>query len=169
MKRLTQTLNRQLALLGMPGVAGIGLLLFCLAFYLSGIRPLEINIAQHQQLIAEQLPVRTEPKADWRKLRATLPDISEADRQIEKIHSLAARHQVKLKEGEYRDETFKGAQLVARHLNFSVKGDYFQVRQFLSAMLTQIPTLSLDAVQFQKSSSGGALETRISLSLYVAG
>ena len=169
MKRLIQQINRQLALLGMPGVAGIGLLLFCLAFYFSGIRPLETNIALHQQMIAEQLPARSEPKADWRKLRATLPDISEADRQIEKIHALAARNQVRLKEGEYRDETLKGAQLVARHLNFSVKGDYFQVRQFLSAMLTQIPTLSLDAVQFQKPSSGGALETRISLSLYVAG
>lgn len=169
MKQLTNRLNRQLALLGMPGVAGIGLLLFCLAFYLSGIRPLEINIAQHQQLLAEQLPARSEPKADWRKLRASLPDMAEADRQIEKIHALAASNQVKLKEGEYKDETFKGAQLVARHLNFSVKGDYFQVRHFLSALLTQFPTLSLDAVQFQKPTGGGALETRIALSLYVAG
>ena len=169
MKRLTHSLNRQLVLLGMPGVAGIGLLLFCLAFYFSGIRPLEINIALQRQMIAEQLPARTAPKADWRKLRASMPDMAESDLQIEKIHALAARYQVKLKEGEYQDETFKGAQLVARHLNFSAKGDYFQVRHFLSAMLTQIPTLTLDAVQFQKSGNGGALEARISLSLYVAG
>lgn len=168
MKQLTHDLNRQLALLGLPGVAGIGLLLFCLAFYFSGIRPLETNIALRQQMISEQLPTRAEPKADWRKLRASLPAKEEADRQIEKIHAFAAQYQVKLKEGEYRDETFKGAQLVARHLKFSAKGDYFKVRQFISEMLTQIPTLSLDAVQFQKSGSGGALEVRISLSLFVA-
>lgn len=169
MKQLTNRLNRQLALLGMPGVAGIGLLLFCLAFYFSGIRPLEINIAQHRQLISEQFPARAETRADWRKLRAILPAKEDADRKIEKIHALAASNQVKLKVGEYRDETFKGAQLVARHLSFSVKGDYFQVRRFLSEILTQIPTLSLDAVQFQKPNSSGALETRIALSLYVAG
>lgn len=169
MKRLTHNLNRQLALLGTPGVAGIGLLLFCLAFYVSGIRPLELNIAQQRQMLVEQAPARTEPKADWRKLRANLPTIAEADQQIEKIYALAARSQVKLKEGEFKDEAFKGAQLVARHLNFSVTGDYFQVRHFLSALLTQLPTLSLDAVQFQKPSGGGVLETHITLSLYVAG
>jgi len=169
MRRFTHSINRQLASLGVPGVAGIGLLLFCLAFYLSGIRPLEINIALHRQLIAEQLPVRTETKADWRKLREILPTMAEADRMVEMIHTLAARNQVKLREGEYKDEAFSGAQLVARHFNFSVKGDYFRVRRFLSEMMTQIPTLSLDAVQFQKPARGGALETRISLSLYVAG
>ena len=169
MKRLAHDLNRQLALLGLPGVAGIGLLLFCLAFYFSGIRPLETNIALRQQMLSEQLPARSAPKTDWRKLREILPEMAESDRQIEKIHALAAINQVKLKEGEYRDEAFKGAQLVARHLNFSVKGDYFQVRHFLSALLAQFPTLSLDAVQFQKPSSGGALETRISLTLYAAG
>ena len=169
MRRLTHNLNRQLALLGMPGVAGIGLLLFCLAFYVSGIRPLQSNIALHQEMIAGQLPTHNAPKADWHKLRANLPTIVEADRQIENIYAIAARSQVKLKEGEFKDEAFKGAQLLARHLNFSVEGDYFQVRHFLSALLTQLPTLSLDAVQFQKPSGGGPLGTRITLSLYVAG
>lgn len=169
MKRLTHSLNRQLSVLGTHGVAGIGLLLFCLAFYVSGIRPLELNIAQQRQMLVEQSPLRTEPKADWRKLRATLPTRAEADRQIEKIYAIAARSQVKLKEGEFKDEVFRSAQLVARHLNFAVSGDYFQVRHFLSEMLAQLPTLSLDAVQFQKPSGGGALETHISLSLYVAG
>lgn len=169
MKRLTKDINRQLALLGLPGVAGMGLLLFCLAFYFSGIRPLQTNIALRQQMLSEQLPARAEHKADWRKLRANLPDREEADRQIEKIHGYAARYQVKLKEGEYHDETFKGAQLVARHLKFSAKGDYFKVRSYISEILTQIPTLALDAVQFQKSGSSNALEVKISLSLYVAG
>ena len=155
-------------MLGTPGVAGIGLLLFCLAFYVSGIRPLQSNIELHREMIAGELPKHGAPTADWRKLRATLPTIAEADRQIETIYSIAARSEVKLKEGEFKEEAFKGAQLVARHLNFSVAGDYFHVRHFLSALLTQLPTLSLDAVQFQKPSSG-ALETHVSLSLYVAG
>ena len=65
MKWLIQQTNRQLASLGTSGVAGIGLLLFGLAFYLSGIRPLEANIAQQRQLITEQLSARAEHKADW--------------------------------------------------------------------------------------------------------
>jgi len=52
---------------------------------------------------------------------------------------------------------------------FFTEGEYFQVRHFLSALLTQLPPLSLDAVQCQKPNSGGALETRITLSHYVTG
>jgi len=170
MSRIAQILNQRLALLGVPGIAGLGIIIACLAFYDGAIRPLQQQLAQRQQLLDEQrVSVKAVPKADWRTLRTHLPPQAQADELAASIYRLAEAAQIDLREAEYKEENLDKARMAARHLNFAVSGDYFQVRRFLSAVLGEIPALALDAVSFQKSRDAeGLLDARISMTLYVA-
>lgn len=170
MSSIAQTLNRRLGMLGVPGIVGLGILIACLAFYDAAILPLQQQLMQRQQLLDERrMPAKTVPKADWRSLQASLPQYAQADELAASIYRLAEDAQIDLREAEYKDENLDKAHMVARHLNFSVSGDYFQVRQFLSSALGAIPSLALDAVSFQKSrNASGLLDVRIALTLYMA-
>ena len=171
MSRVAQLLNQRLALLGVPGIAGLGVIIACLAFYNAGIRPLQRQLQQRQQLLDEQAhtPVKAMQKTDWRTLQAHLPPQAQADKLAANIYRMAEAAQINLREAEYKEEKFDKARIVARHLNFSARGDYVPVRRFFSDILSEIPSLALDAVSFQKSrDSGNLLEVRIALTLYVA-
>lgn len=169
MSNLARNLNRRLARLGVPGIAGIGVIIACLAFYDAAIRPLQQQLMQRQQLLDERrTSVKAVPKADWRMLQTYLPPQAQADELVANIYRLADVAQIDLREAEYKEEHFDKARMTARHLNFAVSGDYFQVRQFLSSALNEIPALALDAVSFQKSRDAeGLLDVRISMTLYV--
>ena len=52
MKSITRALNRQLRQLGWPGVAGIGMLLFSVSFYLSSSLPATEEAASTRDSIA---------------------------------------------------------------------------------------------------------------------
>ena len=171
MSRVAQMLNRRLALLGVPGIAGLGVIMACLAFYDAGIRPLQRQLQQRQQMLDERAhtPVKAMQKNDWQTLQAHLPPQAQADELAANIYRMAEAAQINLREAEYKEEKLDKARILARHLNFSARGDYFQVRRFLSDVLSEIPSLALDAVSFQKSRDGGnLLEVRIVLTLYVA-
>lgn len=169
MSRLAQTLNRRLVLLGVPGIAGLGIIIACLAFYDAAIRPLQQQLQQRQQWFnAQRVSVKAVPRADWRTLHNYLPPQAQADELAASIYRLAKTAQIDLREAEYKEENLDKARMVARHLNFAVSGDYFQVRRFLSSVLSEIPALALDAVSFQKSRDAeGLLDVRITLTLYV--
>lgn len=169
MNRLAQTLNRYLAKLGVSGIAGMGILIACLGFYGSAISPLQQHLVQRQQLLGERyVPVQVLHKDEWRSLQSQLPPRMQVDELVANIYRLAEAAQIDLHEAEFKEERFDNAAVLARHLNFSVGGNYFQVRQFLSSTLAEIPTLALEALSFQKSGAGGeSLEVRISMTLYV--
>ncbi|HEU0234427.1 MAG TPA: hypothetical protein VFQ94_04800, partial [Gallionella sp.] len=64
-----------MAMLGVPGIAGVGVIIACLAFYDAAIRPLQQQLVQRQQLLDEQraLSAKAVPRADWRTLHNSLP------------------------------------------------------------------------------------------------
>lgn len=170
MSGVAQAINHRLAILGMPGILGFGIIVACLAFYDAAIRPLQHQLQQRQQLLdMQRVSVKTAPRADWRALQASLPPQAQADELAATIYRIAESAQINLREAEYKEENLDKAHMAARHLNFSVSGDYFQVRQFLSSVLGEIPTLALDAVSFQKSrKTDGLLDVKIALTLHLA-
>lgn len=167
---MAQTINRRLSSLGVPGIAGIGIMIACVAFYDGAIRPLQQQVAKRQQLLDErQFSVKAAPRAHWRMLHDYLPQEGKADELAATIYRLAEAAQIVLREAEYKEERLDKTRMAVRHLDFSVRGDYFQVRQFLSSMLNEIPALALDTISFQKSRDAqGLLDVRIAMSLYLA-
>lgn len=170
MNRILQTLNRRLALLGVPGIVGLGVIIACLGFYVTVISPMQYQLQQRQQLLNEQrVSVKVSHKADWRTLQNYLPPLAQADEISANIYRLAKAAQIDLRNAEYKEENLGKTGMVARHLNIAVSGDYFHLRRFLSSALNETPEMALDAVSFQKSGAAdGLLDMKITLTLYLS-
>jgi hypothetical protein len=177
MKRFQAHFNRSAASLGLPGVLGLGLLVFICGFYLSTIYPEQLRLADLRQEIAkarsERLarPDADGPKTPMDKLAAfygafprptALPDL------LEKVFAAAARQTLKLEQGEYRVIRDSAGGLTQFQLTLPVRGSYPQIRKFVDGALIDVPTLALDSIQFERQKIGEAsVDAKVKLIVYL--
>ncbi len=76
---------------------------------------------------------------------------------MEKIFASAQSHGIELEQGEYKVTRDKEGGLVRFQMTFPVKGNYPQIRKYLTALKADIPTLSLQQVQFKRQKVGDAM------------
>jgi hypothetical protein len=166
-------LNAWLRALGATGVLGLGVLLFCVPFYFSALRPLEGEL-QAQRLAAERLkarsplqPVAAGNRADeLRRFYNLFPGFDALPDELERLRDLARESNLDLLQGEYRLEK-RGDGLAAYRITLPVRGTYVQVRGFLGAALKSMPTASVDALSFErKKVAESQLEAQLRLTLY---
>jgi Tfp pilus assembly protein PilO len=167
--RLEAALRR----LGTAGVLGIGLLLACAGFYVSALAPLEQEAAA-QRLALERLKARTPHRPvssggreeDLRRFQALFPSASELTDEVERLHRLARRAGLDLAQGEYRLER-RVTGLWAYRVTLPVRGTYPQFRDFLGAVLKDMPIASIDALRFErKRAAETQLEAQVRVTLY---
>lgn len=167
-------LNALLRRLGVAGVLGIGVLLACGGFWISALKPLEKEVAA-QRLALERLRARTpyQPVAsggraeELRRFYNLFPPGANLTAELERLHRFARAARLELAQGEYRLER-RPAGLWAYRVTLPVRGGYPQVRNFLSAVLKDMPTASIEAVRFERKKAGDAqLEAQLRLTLYV--
>jgi hypothetical protein len=158
--------------LGTPGVLGIGVLLFCALFYVSGVRPLEREL-QAQQAVAERLKTRTPLRLvsrdrgeDLRRFHALFPTIDQLPGELDRVYAIARAANLQVQQGEYRLDA-RGAGLVAYRVTFPIRGTYGQLRQFVDATLKDMSTVSLDTLRFERKKAGDTqLEAQVRLTLH---
>ena len=158
--------------LGAPGVIGIGVLLFCAFFYLSGVRPLEREL-EAQRVVAERLksraPVRLVARDRGEELQrfyALFPAIDQLPRELDRVYALARAANLQIQQGEYRLEA-RGAGLLAYRVTFPIRGTYAELRQFVDATLKDMSTVSLDTLRFERKKAGDTqLEAQVRLTLH---
>ena len=167
--RLEAALRR----LGTAGVLGIGLLLACAGFYVSALAPLEQEAAA-QRLALERLKTRTPHRPvssggreeDLRRFQALFPSASELTDEVERLHRLARRAGLDLAQGEYRLERRVNG-LWAYRVTLPVRGSYPQFRDFIGAVLKEMPIASIDALRFErKRAAETQLEAQVRVTLY---
>jgi hypothetical protein len=167
--RLEAALRR----LGTAGVLGIGLLLACAGFYVSALAPLEQEAAA-QRLALERLKTRTPHRPvssggreeDLRRFQALFPSASELTDEVERLHRLARRAGLDLAQGEYRLERRVNG-LWAYRVTLPVRGSYPQFRDFIGAVLKDMPIASIDALRFErKRAAETQLEAQVRVTLY---
>ena len=166
-------LEALLARLGAAGVLGIGLLLACAGFYASALAPLEEG-ARAQRLALERLRARTpyEPVStggrgdELRRFYGLFPAASGLNDDVERLHRLARAAGLDLAQGEYRLER-RASGLWAYRVTLPVRGSYAQLRGFLGALLTGMPTASLDGLRFErKKAADTQLEAQVRVTLH---
>jgi hypothetical protein len=159
--------------LGTAGVLGIGLALACAGFYASALAPLEQEAAA-QRLALERLKTRTPHRPvssggreeDLRRFQALFPSASELTGEVETLHRLARRAGLDLAQGEYRLER-RAAGLWAYRVTLPVRGTYPQFRDFLGAVLKDMPIASIDALRFERKRAAEIqLEAQVRITLY---
>ena len=167
--RLEAALRR----LGTAGVLGIGLLLACAGFYVSALAPLEQEAAA-QRLALERLKTRTPHRPvssggreeDLRRFQALFPSASELTDEVERLHRLARRAGLDLAQGEYRLERRVNG-LWAYRVTLPVRGSYPQFRDFIGAVLKDMPIASIDALRFErKRAAETQLEAQVRVTLF---
>lgn len=164
---------------GLPGVVGAAILAASLLFYGVAVLPVASESAalarEVAALDAARQPgvegVREKPSDPVRQLAefySFFPKSSQAPDDLAKLHGLAAVHNVQLDQGTYRLVHDRVGKLLMYEIALPVKGDYSQLRKFMSQALTEIPYLSLDGVSFQRQKAGDAtLESQIKFTLFL--
>ncbi len=152
MNRLISLLGR----LGAAGVVGLGVLLFCIPFYFSAVRPAELEVAA-QQDAAERLrrrgpfrPVSVDHRAEeLRRFYGLFPAPQRLTEELKAVYSFAREAKLELMQGEYRLEK-RGTGLVAYRITLPVRGTYSQLRAFVGLVLQEMPIASVDALRFER-------------------
>jgi len=166
-------MNRLAERLGIAGVLGIGVLIFCATFYLSALRPAQHELAARQSAAAgtsamqsalpQPLARTTDPLAE---LHSRFPALAALPSQVERLHRIARSSGLQLQQAAYRLEV-PPAGLVAYHVSLPARGEYRALRTFLGAVLKEMPVVAIDRVGFERKKPGDAqLEANIQLTLF---
>ena len=171
---MRRRLERLLARLGAAGVLGVGVLLACAGFYVNALAPEEAQVAAqrlaierlHQRKLAQ--PVSMNPREEeLRRFYALFPSAGELTNNVERLHRLARSSGLNLDQGEYRLERPAAGGLWAYRITLPVRGGYRQLRAFLSAVLEDMPVVSIDALRFQrKSADDTQIEAQVRLTMH---
>ncbi len=166
-------LRMLLRTLGLPGVIGIGILLACAPFYFGTALPAQRELAA-QRSASESLrqrgalrPVALEDRdTQLDRFYDLFPPVDRLGTELERIYGLARESGLDLLQGDYRVEK-RSAGLVAYRVNLPVRGSYAQVRGFASAILTDLPIASIDALRFERKKPADAqLDAQLRLTLH---
>jgi hypothetical protein len=166
-------------LLGWPGVIGAGLLAACAAFYVSAIFPaqgklsairLDVLALQDQAQRESQAPTAGQPAPGEALVRfyQSFPQDKDLPLWLEKIFASAQIRKIEIDRGEYKVSSDKEGGFVRFQMTFPVKGEYPRIRKYLSSLMSDIPTLSLQQVQFKREKVGDTMvEANIRMVLYL--
>ncbi|RON68849.1 GspMb/PilO family protein [Pseudomonas fluorescens] len=173
-------LHEYLQGLGIPGLAGLALLLIVLVWALGGLLPgwqsLQ-HLSQQTQEASEYLAKVedgsiTPPVVPQRQLddfRNKLPAQPQATVAIDRIYALAAQEHITLARGEYALGVDPKTHLARYQILLPVRGSYPQLRRFLHALLGQLPAVVVEDVEFQRKKIGDTdLNGRIRMTLYLS-
>ncbi len=150
-------IRNSLRRLGWVGIVGVGLWILVLTYYFSVARPANIRLDE-LKVQAASLDRFTHASSNKKESAAEqlvafhefFPKSNRSPELLAKIYAVAARQGVSLKEGEYRLARDHSGNLLRYEINLPVRAEYFQIRNFLGQVLTEIPNASLDNVSFQR-------------------
>ena len=83
--------------------------------------------------------------------------------RLARVHAIAGKLGLELKRADYRLDSQPGRRLDRYQMTLPVQGPYPLIRAFVSAVLRELPTVSLEQIQFQrKDVADGSVDTQIS-------
>ncbi|HET7366101.1 MAG TPA: GspMb/PilO family protein [Burkholderiales bacterium] len=159
--------------IGAAGIVALGIFLAAGAFYVNAVVPAQEEAAA-QRAALERLrsrtpyrPVSVDSRAEeLRRFYMLFPPPDQLNVQVERLHRLARHAGLDLAQGEYRLER-RTTGLWAYRVTLPVRGSYPQFREFLSALLKDMPIASIDALRFErKRAADTQLEAQVRLTLY---
>lgn len=157
--------------LGIPGVAGLGLTLFCLSFYFGNVAPAQQSLRTLQREEAHLLQASSAQgdKATTAKPTGAiipLPMLSDAPEFIKKLNSIADKYGIAIEHVSYRLSEKDHQRRI--EVNLPLQGNYPALRFYLRDALAIAPAISLDDVNLQRSSSNEPqVEARVRLTYYL--
>lgn len=142
--------------LGRPGIAGLGLLFFCLAYYFGNIAPARDtldSLAREAAQLAARLPAgaaTTEPAAEG----GQLPPFATVTDSLKILDDLAARHGVALERATYQLNERDGERQL--EVSLPLKAGYLPLRAWLRDVLALPESPTLDEIVLRRQQTTDA-------------
>ena len=176
--RMKALFARWMETLDVTGTVGIGIAVFCAAFYLGTIRPDEQRLTQLRAEHARLDEKRVMPTLNGMGIGSVEERLQEfygllgSERALrdllDTIDAAARRNGIVLRQGNYRFTWETGARTARYEVTYTGQTPYYRARIFLHEVLHELPMLSLDEVTFQRQQvTAGATEftARVSMLL----
>ncbi|MFJ3523097.1 GspMb/PilO family protein [Pseudomonas sp. NPDC090203] len=165
---------------GWPGLGGAALLALVLGYGVFGLLPdwqsldtLRQNSHKANEFLEKvangtaTLPVVPSQQLD--EFHKALPTQLDATTVIDRIYAMASKEKINLARGEYALGIDPKTQLARYQILLPVRGNYPQLRRFLHALLTELPAVVVEDVDFQrKRIADTELSGRIRMTLYLS-
>jgi hypothetical protein len=156
--------------LGLPGVIGLGLMLFALSFYLSNVAPARAELAslrqQEAQLRAE-MPATTDADAGRPAVSEALPPISAFPELLKELNALAEQRGVTIERASYTLSDRDGKRRM--EINLPLKASYLSLRIYLRDVLMLRASPSLDELTLKRQqATDTVIEANVRLSYQFA-
>jgi hypothetical protein len=177
-EQLRWNVLRLLPQLSWPGVLAIGLLVMSVLFYVSTMRPLQASV--NAKLIEVKVnrehfmqPAVTDhsldtPGEQLAEFYKYFPAEKTSPHWLGLMMEIANKRGLSLNHGEYaivRDST---GELRRVKITLPVQGSYPQIRQYLAELIEQVPSMSLENVQFERKDINDTdLQAKVKLVLYL--
>jgi hypothetical protein len=168
--------NRQAAL-----ALGFGLVLIAASLALHGLatKPLErrVEALQDQRKgvrdekidrLAEDMGRQNSPDAQLASFYRHFAGDELLTDRLARVHAIARGLGLEIKRAEYRLTSQPERKLDRYQMIVPLQGNYPALRSFVTTVLSELPTLSLDHMQVQRDTvAEGAVQTQISFTFYI--
>lgn len=177
MKRLLWLLRHHAARLAL--VSGGMLVAAALAQHWLVVRPLE----QRVEALQAQAPAAPEgavqglndallgPRSARQRLDGFYRHVQEDGRLTERlarVHAVARKLGLQLKRADYRLDSQPGRRLDRYQMTVPIEGTYPAIRAFVSAVLRELPTVSLEQIQYQRPDvTEGLVDAQVSFVFHI--
>ena len=92
-----------------------------------------------------------------------------ASDDLARLHEVAISQELQIDQASYRMVRDRGGKLSLYEISLPVRGEYTQLRKFISQAAMELPHLALDGITFQRQQAGDALlESQIKFTLFFA-
>lgn len=176
---LRYAFRRWLRILGIPGMLAVGILAGIPPFYFSAIGPAQerLDVARRSVFFANEEILRAgkspntgrdTPAGQLAEFYRAFPAERYSPQWLGKLAVLAEKNGLNLNVGEYKATRDKVGRLVRFEMTLPVRGQYSQIRRFLSALPAETPIIALENVQFSRQNiADSTVEAQIRLALYL--
>jgi hypothetical protein len=177
-EKLRWKANRILPQLGWPGMLAIGLLMMLIPFYFSTLRPLQASLDAklvevkvnrdhflQSSVVDHSLDTPSEQLTEFYKF---FPAEKTSPHWLGLMMDIANKRGLSLNHGEYAVVRDSMGELRRIKITLPVQGTYPQIRQYLAELIEQVPSMSLENVQFErKDIIDTDLQAKVKLVLYL--
>jgi hypothetical protein len=150
------------------------------AFTWIAVRPLEQRVASiqlersakpHADLVRIDVELERDssPRAQLASFYGHFARGGAITDQLGKLYAVAKANGLEMQRADYRMGSSASARLERYQVVVPMQGNYAAIRAFVTAALRELPTMSLDNVQFQRKAIGdNVVEGQITVSFHLA-
>lgn len=170
-----RALDAVLGALGVPGVAALGLLAFCAAFYFGTVQPGMDQLSRLEEQTSKLETTRSAGggtaltlEQQLAEFYSGLPKASEIEQVAQGIFDKGKQFGFTLRQGSYRYVREEGSRFGRYEITYLTQTEYYRVRLMLRELLQEMPSLALEDISVQRHlAASAAPEVTLKVALYV--